>query len=134
MSLNPDSEISYAHIAMPGDTFHLVSALIRRLGGDVIKELTPDEFANAILEDDEALDDDAELITKPPIPEHERIGRMLKGARLRENMTQDVLAKAIGVPQRHISEYEANKRPIPADKVALLAEILNTVETHFIPR
>ncbi len=134
MSLNPDSEVSYAHIAMPCDTFHLVAALIRHLGGDVIKELTQDEVASAMLEGNDILDDDEELVTIPPIPEHERIGRMVKGLRLREDMTQTALANAIGVPESHINEYETHKRPIPADKVALFAKVLNTVEGHFIPR
>jgi transcriptional regulator with XRE-family HTH domain len=31
---------------------------------------------------------------------------MLKGLRLRAEMTQKELAEAIGVPQSHVSEYE----------------------------
>lgn len=107
--------ISHAHVVMPCDTMPLVQALIRRLGGELIP-------------------DDGEYITVTPMPERERVGRMLRGLRIRATMTQKQLAKAIDVPQGHISEYEANKRPIPAHKVALLAKILNTVEGHFIPR
>ncbi len=117
MSLTTNTPlISHAHIALPCDTLPLVVELVKRLGGEIIA------------------DDDDELITIPPIPERERIGRMLKGARHRANMTQKQLAKAIGVPQGHISEYEAHKRPIPQAKAALLAKVLKTVETHFTPR
>lgn len=70
----------------------------------------------------------------PPIAEKERTGRMLKGLRLRAGMTQKQLAKAIDVPQSHISEYEGNKRPIPAHQVPLLARVLDTVEGHFTAR
>ncbi len=104
--------ISHARIALPCDAFPLVIELVQRLGGEVIAE--------------------EEHTTIPPIPERERMGRMLKGARLRANMTQKQLAKAIDVPQGHISEYEAHKRPIPKAKATLLAEVLNTVETHFM--
>ncbi len=117
MSLTNNALISHAYIALPCDALPLVTELVKRLGGEIIEE-----------------DDDDELITIPPIPERERIGRMLKGLRHRANMTQKELAKAIGVPQGHISEYEANKRPIPAAKVTLLAQVLKTVETHFIER
>ncbi len=116
MSLTTNNAlVRHAHIALPCDTLPLVVELVKRLGGEIITEKE-------------------ELITIPPIPERERIGRMLKGARHRANMTQKQLAKAINVPQGHISEYEAHKRPIPQAKAALLAEVLNTVETHFTPR
>ncbi len=111
--------VAHAHIALPCDAFPLVVELVRRLGGDIIPT---NEHS------------DTDNIIRPPMPERERIGRMLKGLRLRASMTQKQLAKAIGVPQGHISEYEANKRPIPASKVPLLAELLNTVESHFTPR
>lgn len=104
--------VSHAHIALPCDALPLVVELVRRLGGEVISEAE-------------------ERIIMPPIPERERVGRMLKGLRLRADMTQKALSRAIDVPQSHISEYEANKRGIPPAKVALLAEVLNTVEGHF---
>ncbi|MFI3270979.1 MAG: helix-turn-helix transcriptional regulator [Pseudomonadota bacterium] len=107
--------ISHALIALPCDALPLVVELVKRLGGEVFNATE-------------------EYTTIPPMAERERIGRMLKGARLRASMTQKQLAVAIDVPQGHISEYEANKRPIPAYKAALLAHVLNTVESHFIPR
>jgi len=48
------------------------------------------------------------MVTIPPIPESERVGRMLKGLRLREGLTQKELAKVLDVPQSHISAYEKN--------------------------
>lgn len=104
--------VTHAHIALPTSNFVLVSELIKKLGGEIVEQSD-------------------ERIVVPPIPEQERVGRMLKGLRLRVEMTQKELAKTINVPQSHISEYEANKRAIPADKHRLLAEVLHTVEEHF---
>ena len=105
--------VSHARITVPTDCFELVSALVQRLGGQVIA-------------------DDNDVVTVPPIPESERVGRMLKGLRLRAGMTQAVLAEAIGVPQSHISEYEKSKRPVPAAKAEELAKLLHTVPGHFL--
>lgn len=107
--------VTHAHIALPTANFVVVAELIRKLGGEVLEQ-------------------SGDNIVVPPIPETERVGRMLKGLRLRAEMTQKELAKAIDVPQSHISEYEANKRAIPASKSRLLAEVLNTVEGHFVGR
>ena len=105
--------VTTARIAVPADTFDLVAALIDRLGGKVTE------------------DSDSENITVPPMPEKERVGRMLKGLRLRAELSQQQLADAIGVPQSHISEYELNRRSIPAAKAEELARVLSTVPTHF---
>ncbi len=67
-----------------------------------------------------------------PIPENERVGRMLKGLRIRANLTQKELAQKLNVPQSHISQYEANTRTIPKENVQKLANLLNTVESHFL--
>ena len=117
MTLNASNAnlITHAHIALPCDTYPLVVELVQRLGGEIIPS-------------------NEENIVRPPMSERERAGRMLKGLRLRADMTQKALAKAISVPQGHISEYEANKRPIPSSKVSLLASVLNTVESHFTVR
>lgn len=104
--------ISHARISIPADCFELVSALVCRLGGQVIA------------------DDD--IVTIPPMPEKERVGRMLKGLRLREGLTQKALADAIGVPQSHISEYEKNKRPVPEAKAEELAKLLHSVPGNFL--
>lgn len=104
--------------SVPTDCIDLINALVARLGGHaLIKE-----------------SDDAEVATIPPIPEKERPGRMLKGLRLREGLTQKQIAGALNVPQSHISEYEKGKRPIPAAKADILASLLNSVPGNFLPK
>ena len=49
----------------------------------------------------------------------------LSGARYREDMTQEELAKRTGIPRRHISEMENGKRPIGKHNARKLAEALN---------
>jgi DNA-binding XRE family transcriptional regulator len=52
-------------------------------------------------------------------------GTVLRGARLREEMTQKELAEKTGIPQRHISEMETGKRTIGKNRAEKLAEALN---------
>ena len=52
------------------------------------------------------------------------VGALLKGARYKEDMTQEQLAKASGIPRRHISEMENGKRPIGKERAKRLAEVL----------
>lgn len=51
-------------------------------------------------------------------------GTMLRGARFRESMTQAQLASASGIPRRHISDMENNRRPIGKQAARKLAEVL----------
>lgn len=51
-------------------------------------------------------------------------GTALKGARLREGLTQKQVAEKTGIPQRHISEMETGKRPIGRKRAEILAEAL----------
>lgn len=51
-------------------------------------------------------------------------GTMLRGARFKENMTQVQLAAASGIPRRHISDMENNRRPIGKQTARKLAEVL----------
>ena len=108
-------QVTEARFAIPADSFDLVAALVTRLGGQI-------------------MDEAGDTVTIPPIPESERIGRMLRGLRLREGLTQKALAEALGVPQSHISAYEKNKRPIPAAKAEQLGTLLHTVPSHFLAR
>ena len=107
--------ITNVNLSIPAENFELVAALVAKLGGrlDV---------------------NDGELITVPPMPEAERPGLMLKGLRLRAEMTQKELADAIGVPQSHVSEYEKNKRQIPRGKAQELAKLLKSVSSNFLTR
>lgn len=50
----------------------------------------------------------------------------LRGARGRQELTQKQLADLTGIPQRHISEMEHDKRPIGKENARKLAAALNT--------
>lgn len=52
-------------------------------------------------------------------------GAVLAGARYKENMTQAELSRRTGIPQRHISEMENDKRPIGKVNAGRFAEVLN---------
>jgi DNA-binding XRE family transcriptional regulator len=49
---------------------------------------------------------------------------LLSGARYRESLTQARLAELTGIPRRHISEMENNRRPIGKANARKLAEAL----------
>ena len=57
--------------------------------------------------------------------EHKLPSVFLSGARHREGLTQVELAERAGIPRRHISEMENNKRPIGKMNARKLAEVLN---------
>ena len=107
--------ITNASLSIPAENLELVAALVSKLGWRLeIK--------------------DNGLVTVPAMPEKERPGRMLKGLRLRAEMTQKELAEAIGVPQSQISEYEKDKRRIPERKAKELAKLLKSVPSNFLPK
>ena len=64
-------------------------------------------------------------VAKESIEKFTESGLAVKGARLKANMTQQQLAKAIKVRPHHISEMEHGKRSIGKDMAHRLAEILN---------
>lgn len=53
-------------------------------------------------------------------------GVILTGARHREALTQRELSSKSGIPQRHISEMENDKRSIGKKNAKALAKVLNT--------
>ncbi|WP_353120192.1 helix-turn-helix transcriptional regulator [Nitratidesulfovibrio sp.] len=57
---------------------------------------------------------------------------ILRGLRYREGMTQAVLSRRTGIPQRHISEMENHRRPIATQNARKLAEALSCPLTHFL--
>ena len=57
--------------------------------------------------------------------EHKLPSVFLSGARHREGLTQIELAERSGIPRRHISEMENNKRPIGKMNARKLADVLN---------
>jgi len=102
-------------LEVPAQTLRLVLDLVKTLGGRRIEPCDGQEAVHVV----------------PPLSEAERVGRMLRGARLRAGLTQSQLAEKIGAPQSHISEYETNKRNIPPAKAEELAAVLQTVAGHF---
>ena len=103
-----------AYVSLPSDCMEMMTKLIERIGGKVLAQ------------------EDSDTVIAPPIPERERPGRMVRGLRAREGMTQAELAEAIGVPQSHISAWENFTRPIPRDKAEALAKALHSVPENFI--
>ncbi|MGA7877356.1 MAG: helix-turn-helix transcriptional regulator [Desulfoferrobacter sp.] len=61
----------------------------------------------------------------PDLTDEQLPGILLKGARGKEGHTQKELSKITGIPQRHISEMENDKRPIGKEIAKRLAEALN---------
>ena len=66
------------------------------------------------------------------VSEEDLPGVFLAGARFREGMTQEQLAAATGIPRRHISEMENNKRPIGKKNARRLAEALHVDPRVFL--
>ena len=56
----------------------------------------------------------------------------LRGARKKEGLTQEELAKKTGIPQRHISEMENGKRTIGKKNAVLLAKALDVSYRIFL--
>ncbi len=52
-------------------------------------------------------------------------GAALKGARIKENLSQNDLANKIGIPQSHISDMEHGRRTIGKNMAKRLAKVLN---------
>uniref|UniRef100_A0A7C4RTQ6 XRE family transcriptional regulator n=1 Tax=Desulfatirhabdium butyrativorans TaxID=340467 RepID=A0A7C4RTQ6_9BACT len=67
----------------------------------------------------------------PEFSDNEK-GTLLKGARLREGLTQKQLSEKTGIPQRHISEMETGKRQIGRKRAEILAEALQTDYRMFL--
>lgn len=70
-------------------------------------------------------DEGEELFSVEEVFPNSTPGTMLQGARYKEDMTQEQLAKATGIPRRHISEMENNKRTIGKERAKRMAEVLN---------
>ena len=66
------------------------------------------------------------------VTEQDLPGAFLAGARYREGLTQEQLATATGIPRRHISEMENNRRPIGKKNARKLAEALQVDPRLFL--
>ena len=73
-----------------------------------------------------------ELFTVEEVFPDSTPGALLKGARYKEGMTQDQLAKASGIARRHISEMENNRRTIGKERARRLGEVLNLDYRFFL--
>ncbi|MBC17600.1 MAG: transcriptional regulator [Desulfovibrio sp.] len=70
-------------------------------------------------------DEGEELFSVEEVFPNRHPGKLLRGARVRENLTQAQLADKAGLKPHHISEMENRKRPIGKDVAKRLAEALN---------
>ena len=59
-------------------------------------------------------------------------GQALKGARVKEGLTQRALSERTGIPQRHLSEMENGKRSIGKKTAGILAEVLKIDRRLFL--
>lgn len=105
-----------ACLELPAESLRIVADLVKKLGGRMYSTAT----------------ENGKIYVEPPMPESDRVANMLRGLRLRAGLKQKELAGMIGVPQSHISEYEKNKRRIPPQKANKLADVLETVASHFL--
>jgi ribosome-binding protein aMBF1 (putative translation factor) len=62
---------------------------------------------------------------KDLIDKYSEPGVMLKGARIKEGLSQSALARKLGIPPSNISEMESGKRPIGKNMAQRLSKILN---------
>jgi transcriptional regulator with XRE-family HTH domain len=67
-----------------------------------------------------------------PMSKEEKPGKMLKGLRLRAELSQKDLADKLNVDVSDIISYENNEVKIPKSKAKVLANILETVEDDFL--
>ena len=63
-----------------------------------------------------------------------RIGRIVKREREAKCLTQVVFAKEIGCDQSTLASYESGKRPIPANRVAIIAATLELDPRYVNPK
>jgi ribosome-binding protein aMBF1 (putative translation factor) len=59
------------------------------------------------------------------IESHTEAGAALRGARVKESLSQTALAKKLGIPPSNISEMESGKRPIGKAMAKRLSAALN---------
>lgn len=64
--------------------------------------------------------------------EHEEVGFVLQGMRIRSGMTQKDLAELLGAKQHHISEMENGHRSIGKEMAHRLAKIFKTEYKVFL--
>lgn len=73
-----------------------------------------------------------ELFSRAEVFPDSHPGKILRGIRVREDMTQATLAEKSGLKPHHISEMENGKRPIGKEVATRLAEALNADYRMFL--
>lgn len=108
MKKQPTSDDSIIQALVPHSVREKTLEILNTLGCKIIEEYIPwrEAFPEGFLDNEPAI--------------------CLRGARGREEMTQEQLARATGIPRRHISEMENGKRPIGKENAKKLAHALNT--------
>jgi transcriptional regulator with XRE-family HTH domain len=66
-----------------------------------------------------------------PVDRH--IGRRIRGKRRALDLTEDDLAKAVGVGRDTIEDYERASVRVPSDHLIKLADILGVSVSYFFP-
>lgn len=97
-----DSSYTSAQIQIPSHLYPEVAAFVARMGGMI----SSSQF-------------------RAPSNNSADSGTMLKNLRQNSGLTQQQISDALGVPQSHISDYENNKRAIPAKHTPKLAALFN---------
>ena len=94
--------------------------------------LVPKDRANGIvrlLQDFEIKEDQQTTPWREAIADltlkYTEAGAALKGARIKENLSQSDLANKLGIPQSHISDMEHGRRTIGKNMAKRLSKVLN---------
>ena len=66
-----------------------------------------------------------------PVDQH--VGRRIRGKRRALALTEDDLAKALGVDRRIIEAYERATMIVPSDHLTRLSQLLNVPISYFVP-
>jgi transcriptional regulator with XRE-family HTH domain len=66
-----------------------------------------------------------------PIDQH--VGRRIRGKRRALGLTEDDLAKALGVGRDTIEAYERSATRVPSEHLIKLAELLGVSVSYFFP-
>jgi DNA-binding XRE family transcriptional regulator len=85
----------------------------RITGGRVSLEVkVPERIADAVEAAIQSVDTESRLYTPEEIFGPSSVGRLIRGARAREGMTQVELAKRIGVSKAYLSDLEHDRRAV----------------------
>lgn len=109
---------------------HYTSLIKIIMGRQSLLFLVPKEKAKSVAEllsDYEREDETVDVTEVFPVLKDakQRPGAMLRGARLKENMTQEQLAKKLGITQANLSKMENGTRAIGKKMAHRLGNILN---------